>query len=79
MPCLSIFDSKCLFWVFLGKNFRKTIVRSEIDTLKFVYLQNFKKKQKCLNSGPKLPALGIFGLEFENNSVIFEISALEFV
>ena len=28
---------------------------------------------------PKMPYLGIFGLEFENIIVIFEINALEFV
>ena len=51
---LSIFDEKCLTWVFLGKNFKKTIVIFEISTLKFVYLQNFTKKQKCLNLGSKI-------------------------
>ena len=79
MPFLGIFHQECLIWVFLGKNFKKTIVRFEISTLKFVYLQNFTKKQKCLNLGPKMPDLCIFGLEFENNIVIFEISTLEFV
>ena len=79
MPYLGIFYQKCLIWVFLGKIFRKTIVIFEISTLKFVYLQNFTKKQKCLNLGPKTPDLGNFGLEFENNIVIFEISTLEFV
>ena len=47
------------------------------------------KEQKCLNLGPKMSyfwyfwpkmhCLGIFGLEFENNIVIFEISTLKFV
>ena len=55
-----------------GLEFEKTIVVFGINTLKFVYLQNFTKKQKCLN-------LGIFGLEFENNLVIFKISTLGFV
>ena len=36
----------------------------EISTLKFVYMQNFSKKQKCLKFGPKMPYLVIFGLEF---------------
>ena len=79
MPYLGIFDKECLIWVFLGKNFKKTIVRFEISTFKFVYLQNFMKKQKCLNLGPKTPNLGNFGLEFENNIVIFEIRILKFV
>ena len=44
MSYLGIFDQKCLNWVFLGKDFKKTIVRFEISTLKFVYLQNMTKK-----------------------------------
>ena len=62
-----------------GQEFEKTIVVFEISTLKFAYLQNFPKKQKCLNLGPKMPDLGIFGLEYENNIVIFEINTLELV
>ena len=45
----------------------------------FSNCQNFVKKLKCLNLGPKLPYLNIFGLDFENNIVIFEISTLEFI
>ena len=69
MPYLGVF----------GLEFKKTIVIFDISTLKFVYLQNFTKKQKCLNSGPKMPDLCIFGLKFESNIAIFEISTLEFV
>ena len=76
---LGIFDQKCLNWVFLGKDLKKTIVRFEISTLKFVYLQNFTKKEKCLNLGPKMSDLCIFGLEFQSNIVTFEISTLKFV
>ena len=79
MSYLGIFDQKCLNWVFLGKDFKRTIVRFEISTLKFVYLQNFTKKEKCLNLGPKMSDLCIFELEFENNIVILEVSTLEFV
>ena len=70
MPLLGIFRQEFL---------KKTIVIFEISTRKFVYLQNFTRKQKCLNLGPKMPDLGTLGLEFENNIVIFEISTLEFV
>ena len=70
---------KALFGYFWARILKKAIVIFEISTLKFVYLQNFTKKQKCLNFGPKMPDLGILGLEFENNIVIFEISTLEFV
>ena len=44
----------------------------EINTLEFVKVRIFAKKQKCLNLGPKISELGIFGLEFENNIDIFE-------
>ena len=60
----------------LGKNFKKTVVRFEICTLKFLYLQNVTKKQKCLNLGPKMSDFGIFGLEFESNILIFEMTTL---
>ena len=36
MPYLDIFEKTCLIWVFLGKNFKKTIVVFEINTLDFV-------------------------------------------
>ena len=38
-----------------------------------------KKPQKCLNLGPKMCNTEFFGLEFEKNIVIFEITTLEFV
>ena len=66
MPFFGIFDQECLIGVFLGKNFENSIVMFEITTLKFVYLQNFTEKQKCLNLEPKMPDFGSFGLEFEN-------------
>ena len=68
-----------LIWVFLGNNFKKTIAIFKFGTLKLVYLQNFTKKQKCLNFELKMPDLGIFGLEFENSIVIFEINTPEIV
>ena len=36
-------------------------------------------KIKSLNLRPKVPDLGILGLEADNNTAIFEISTLEFV
>ena len=71
MPYLGICDQECLK--------KKTIVRFEISTLKFVNLQNVTKKQKCLILGPKMPDFGISGLEFEGNIVIFEFNTSEFV
>ena len=55
MPYLSIFR----------REFKKNIVIFEISTLEFVLLQNFEKKQKCLNLGPKIPYLGILELKFK--------------
>ena len=65
MPYLSIFHQKSLIWLFLGKNLKKPIAKFEIDTFKFVNLQNFtKKNEKCLTLAPKMPSLCIFALEF---------------
>ena len=36
-------------------------------------------KIEILNLGPKMPNLCVFGLEFENIIVMFQISVLEFV
>ena len=84
MSYLSIFDQKRLILVFLGKNLKKGIVIFEICTLKFVYLQNFTRKQKCQNLGRKITDLGIFDQKghiwvflvynFKKTAVIFEIS-----
>ena len=62
-----------------GLGSQKAIVMIVISPLKLVQLQNFEKKQKCLNLGPKIPYLGMFRLDFENDIVIFEISTLTFV
>ena len=54
----------------LGSNFKRILSYLKSAPSKF-----FAKK-KFLKFGPKMSDLGIFGLEFENNIVIFEISAL---
>ena len=46
--------------------FGNNIVIFEISTLDFVWLKSFTEK-KYLNLEPKMPDLGIFGLEPENN------------
>ena len=43
-----------------GLEFEINVVIIEISTLKLVLFQNFVKKQKCLNLGPKMPDLCIF-------------------
>ena len=50
-----IFDQECLIWVFQAKMFKKTIIMFEISTFKFVYLQNFAKKNKVPKFGFKNP------------------------
>ena len=79
MPCLGIFDQECLICLFLGKNFLKNYCRIWNQHPQICLIAKFLKKQKCLNLGPKISFLGIFGLGFENNIVIFEISTLEIV
>ena len=79
MPFLGILGQSCHILVLLGRIFKKAIVIFQINILEYVSLQNFTKKQKCLNLGQKVPVLGIFGLEIENNIVIFEINIAEFV
>ena len=64
-----------MFGLELGNNF----AIFETFTITFDYLQNFTLKQKCLNFGSKVPDLGIFALQSENDIVIFEMSTLEFV
>ena len=49
-----------------GVDFLKFIVIFEIRTLKFVYLQNFPKKQKCSSLEPKMLVWSIFGLKLQN-------------
>ena len=64
-----------MFGLELGNNF----AIFETFTITFDYLQNFTLKQKCLNFRPKVPDLGIFGQQSENDIAIFEMSTLEFV
>ena len=79
MPYWVFLTNNALFGYFWARIIKETVVKFEISTLKFVYLQNFTKKQKYLNLVPKIPDFGIFRLEFEDNIVILEISTLEFV
>ena len=50
----------------------------EIDNLKFAKVDNFAKKQKCLNWKPKKPDFDAFGLKFLKTIGILEISTLKF-
>ena len=64
MPFLGVFDQNCHILVFLGRNFKKAIVIFQIYILEYVSLENFTKKQKCLNLEQKVPVLGNFWVEF---------------
>ena len=61
------FGSKIALFETFSARILKNIIIFEISTHEFVKLQNFKKKSKCVNLGPKMPYLDIFVLEFENN------------
>ena len=86
---MSKFGAKNSWFGYFGLEFENNIVIFEISTLEFVWLQNFAKKQKCLNLEPKMPYLGVFdqkcliwvflGKNFKNAIVIFEISTLKLV
>ena len=76
---LGIFNQKCFNLVILYKKFGKPILIFETSILNFFYLQNFAKKTKISNQGPKMLDLDIFGLEFENNIVTADIIILKFV
>ena len=41
----------CLVWVFLGNNFKKTVVIFEITTLEIVRFQSFILRKKTLQFG----------------------------
>ena len=63
---MSYFD---LFqWEFL----KKTIVIFKISILEIVRLRNFVKNTKCINVGPKMSSLYIFGMALENNIATFQ-------
>ena len=68
MPSLSIF----------GQEFQKNCCHICNEHPQICLSAKFHGKTKMPKFGPKMFDLCIFGLEFENNMVIFEISILEF-
>ena len=79
MPDLGIFDQKCLIWIFLGYNFKRTIVIFEISNLWTFPIAKYCEIMKMLKFGTKSALSGYFLLEFWKTLVIFEISTLELV
>ena len=63
------------FWARILKNDYKTIVTFEISILEIVKMRNLVKKWKCLNLGPKIPYLGILGLELKKKLLLYLKSA----
>ena len=61
------FGTKIVLIRYFRLKFQKTRVEFEISILKFVNTQSFVQKQKKINLGPKIPHLGIFGLQFSKN------------
>ena len=78
------FGTKSLMWVFWDRNFKKLLsylksVPSNLSNCKISWKNKHSLiwDQKCLNLAPKMP---YFGLELKKkNTVIFEISVLQFV
>ena len=73
MSYLGIFDQKCLLWIFLGQDFLKNYCHVLNQHPQIWIFAKFHEKLKCLNLGPKMFDLCIFGLESENNFAIFEV------
>ena len=71
---LGIFDQECLFWVFLGKNLKKVYCHIWNQHPQICLFAKLLEKTKMPKFGtknawfgyfwPKMPYLGIFGLEF---------------
>ena len=67
-------DQKCLIYVLLCWNSKKLL--PYLKPLEFVLFQMFSFLKKYL--GPKMAYMHLFGLKFESNIVIFEITTPEF-
>ena len=63
----------------LDSNFEKPLSYLTWLPSNLFYSTVWCNNKKSLNLGPKIPYLGNLGFEFENNIVIFEISALDFI
>ena len=65
MPFWGIFHQKCCILVLLSKNLKKKLFSYlKSASLNLSIGKISQKKQKCLNSAPKIPYLVIFGVEF---------------
>ena len=73
-----MWDQKYIIWVFLGWNLKKILSSLKSAPSNLSVCKISQKNKKYQNLGPKMHDLGTFGLEFENNFVIFEINTLEF-
>ena len=66
---ISNFGEKTKFiWDFLGQNFKKLLSYLKLAPSILPTCKISRKKRKCLNLGPKMNQLGVFGTEFKNNS-----------
>ena len=59
-----VLDQKYLLWVFLGWGFKKLLSYLKLAVSNLSICKILWKNKKYLNSGPKVPHFGIFGLEF---------------
>ena len=70
--------AKMSVWVFYDWNY-KTYCHIWNQHLKTCLTAKIRGKTKMPKFGSKIPYLGIFDLEIENNIIIFEINTLKFV
>ena len=60
-----------LIWVNFDWNLKRIPPYLKSAPSNLSYCKILEKKQKFLILGPKIPYLGIFGMEFENNIVMY--------
>ena len=72
------FETKTAWLICFGAGIWKQYCHISNQHLRICLTAKFRGNKKCLNLGPNMPDLGVFGLEFENNIALFEISTLEF-
>ena len=63
------FGTKKALFGYFGLEYENNIAIFGISTLKFVWSQNFSKKQKFLNLRPKMPYLGIFDKKYFSTGI----------
>ena len=79
MPYLGYFWPRMHYFGIFGLDVQKSYRHIWNQHPQICLFEKFHKKAKMSKFGTKMPDLSVFGLAFENNIVIFEITSLKFV